>query len=305
MFKRTASVAMLIMLILSFTVGSVSNTAAYSTVTTVTVTAEPHSLFPGVTMFPGQGAVAVASDRVYAVPAGVSYTTVVVDMESIRLEPQFPGKGRLLEGQTFTPTGAVFLTANYLPGAEAQAVLVGNVMLYEPGNLTPKKFPVRWEQNGSHLPGKPEFIAHVMIAGGGIDAGNRSDIYEFSSKIILDEAALADRAYVISQYSAGPSPYNQAVKAGDDNWHTVNVAEAIDSLDVDLKWEEGDSDLRLMIYTPDGKVLGPYYDDADGAADDRINLNITRSEGLAAGEWYLKVSDTAKIGETDYYVKTS
>ena len=296
---------MLIMLILSFTVGSVSNAAAYPTITTITVTSEPHGLNPVVKMFSEQGAVAVAADRVYTGPAEVSYTTVVVDMDSIRLEPQFPGKVRLLEGQTFTQGSAVFLAANYLPGAETQAVLVGNVMLYEPGNLTPKKFPVRWEQNGSQLTGKPEFSAHVTIAGGGIDAGDRSGMYEFRSKIILDEAALADRAYVVSQYSAGPGPYNQAVKAGDDNWHTVNVAEAIDSLDVDLKWEEGDSDLRLMIYTPDGKVLGPYYDDADGAADDRINLNITRTEGLAAGEWYLKVSDTAKIGGTDYYVKTS
>ncbi|WP_424358217.1 hypothetical protein [Methanocella sp. MCL-LM] len=301
MFKRTSSVAMLIMLILSFTVGSVSNATAYQTATTVTVMDKPHVKYPGLMAPPEQGVVAVAAERFHTVPPEVRYTTVVVDMDSIHFEPPFPGKGELLQGQIFTHTDAMILTGNYITSTDSQAVLVGSAMLYEPGNMTPKKLPVRWEANGSDAPGKPEFFAHMKIAVGGVDTANKSGVYEFRSKIILNEAAVAE-SYAVSQ---GATQYNQVVKAGDDNWHTVSVGEAIDSMDVDLKWEGGDSDLRLMIYTPDGKVLGPYYDDADGKTDGCINLNISHSEGLAAGEWYLKVSDTALVGETDYYLKTS
>lgn len=301
MFKRTSSVAILLILILSFTLGPVGNATAYQTTTTVTTIDGPHRPAPGLMAPPELVGVAVAAEKFPAAPAEVQYTTVVVDMDSIHFEPPFPGKGELLKGQLFTRADAMILTGNYITRHDQQGALVGNAILYEPGDVNPKKLPVRWEANGTDAPGKPEFFAHMKIAVGGIDAANRSGVYEFRSKIILNEAAVAE-SFVISQDVAR---YNQAVKAGDDNWHTVNVAEAIDSMDVDLMWEEGDSDLRLMIYTPDGKVLGPYYDDADGKTDGRIYLNITNSEGLAAGEWYLKVSDTALVGETDYYVKTS
>ncbi len=59
-----------------------------------------------------------------------------------------------------------------------------------------------------------------------------------------------------------------------------------------------------MVYTPDGKVLGPYYDDSDGKTDGRINLNIANPSGVAAGEWHLKVTDMDTLGDNDYYVKT-
>jgi hypothetical protein len=59
-----------------------------------------------------------------------------------------------------------------------------------------------------------------------------------------------------------------------------------------------------MIYTPDGKVLGPYYDDSDGQTDARINLNVANPSGVASGEWHLKVTDLDTLGSDDYYVKT-
>lgn len=302
MFRRIASVAILLMLILSFTVGSAGYATAYQTVTTVAVMEKPSDMYHGPRTSADPIAVGIAAERFNAVPPDMRYATVVVDMDSIQFEPPLPGRGQLLQGQLFTNVDAMVLTGNYIASHMGEGALVGNVMLYEPGNMTPKEFPMRWEVNGSRDHGKPQFFGHMKIAAGSLDSANMSGgMIEFSSSIVLDEAAVA-AAYAVSEDSG---MYTSAVEAGDDNWHTVNVGDAIDSMDVDLKWEDGDSDLRLMIFTPDGKVLGPYYDDADGNTDGRIYLNISNTEGLAAGEWYLKVTDTDPVGDTDYYVKTS
>jgi len=56
-------------------------------------------------------------------------------------------------------------------------------------------------------------------------------------------------------------------------------------LNVDLNWGDTTDSLRLRIYTPDGYVLGPYFDNADDAVDGRINLDIYNPDGIAKGKW--------------------
>jgi len=58
---------------------------------------------------------------------------------------------------------------------------------------------------------------------------------------------------------------------------------------VDLKWGNPSNSLRLTIYSPDGYVFGPYFDNADGVINGRINLNINNPNGIAKGTWYYEV----------------
>lgn len=106
--------------------------------------------------------------------------------------------------------------------------------------------------------------------------------------------------------TAMADPYNDDIAAGQTDWHSVDISSAVQSFNVDLKWNDTADNLRLEIYTPDGKVLGPYYDSSDGKIDGRIDLNIANpsSGGVATGEYYLKVTDTSPTGKDEYYVKT-
>ena len=75
-------------------------------------------------------------------------------------------------------------------------------------------------------------------------------------------------------------------------------------LKVDVRWKNSADELRLMIYTPDGHVLGPYYDDSDGKYDARVNMDIVNPDGIARGEWHYKVNGMDVQGKDDYYVRT-
>ena len=60
--------------------------------------------------------------------------------------------------------------------------------------------------------------------------------------------------------------------------------------------------LRLKIYSPDGYVFGPYFDNADGVINGRINLNINNPNGIARGTWYYEVYGYSVAGTEDYYI---
>ena len=50
------------------------------------------------------------------------------------------------------------------------------------------------------------------------------------------------------------------ITQGETNWHSKIVSTNINTLNVDLNWGDTTDSLRLRIYTPDGYVLGPYFD---------------------------------------------
>ncbi len=75
------------------------------------------------------------------------------------------------------------------------------------------------------------------------------------------------------------------ITQGQTNWHTKDVTTFITTLNVDLNWGNPSNSLRLRIYSPDGYVFGPYFDNADGVIDGRINLDIRNPNGIAIGTW--------------------
>jgi pectate lyase len=92
------------------------------------------------------------------------------------------------------------------------------------------------------------------------------------------------------------------ITQGETNWHSKIVNTDITVLNVDLNWGDTTDSLRLKIHTADGYVLGPYFDNADGATDGRINLDITNPNGIAKGTWYYEVYGYSVAGTEDYYI---
>ena len=92
------------------------------------------------------------------------------------------------------------------------------------------------------------------------------------------------------------------ITQGETNWHSKVVSTNINTLNVDLNWGDPTDSLRLKIHTSDGYVLGPYFDDADGAVDGRINLDIYNPDGIARGTWYYEVYGYSVVGTEDYYI---
>ena len=89
---------------------------------------------------------------------------------------------------------------------------------------------------------------------------------------------------------------------GETNWHSKIVSTNINTLNVDLDWGDTTDSLRLKIYTPDGYVLGPYFDDDDGATDGEIDLDIYNPSGIAKGTWSYEVYGYSVVGTEDYYI---
>jgi len=92
------------------------------------------------------------------------------------------------------------------------------------------------------------------------------------------------------------------ITQGKTNWHTKDVTTFITTLNVDLNWGNSGNSLRLKIYSPDGYVFGPYFDNADGVINGRINLNINNPNGIARGTWYYEVYGYSVAGTEDYYI---
>jgi len=91
-------------------------------------------------------------------------------------------------------------------------------------------------------------------------------------------------------------------KQGETNWHSKIVSTNINTLNVDLDWGDTTDSLRLKIYTPDGYVLGTYFDDDDGATDGEIDLDIYNPDGIAKGTWRYEVYGYSVVGTEDYYI---
>ena len=74
------------------------------------------------------------------------------------------------------------------------------------------------------------------------------------------------------------------------------------SLPFDLYWGNPSNSLRLIIFTPDGYVLGPFYDSSDGSTNGEVYINICRDNGVAQGNWYTEVYGYSVSGLQSYWI---
>jgi hypothetical protein len=101
---------------------------------------------------------------------------------------------------------------------------------------------------------------------------------------------------------ASPSTVYDTITQGETNWHSVVINSYTTLLNVDLYWGNSANSLQLTIYSPDGYVFGPYYDNDDGNIDGRINWGIYNPNGIAQGTWYYKVYGYSVTGTQSYSI---
>jgi len=99
---------------------------------------------------------------------------------------------------------------------------------------------------------------------------------------------------------AGMSPMTVGtITQGETDWYYYVVSSGTTSIITDLNWGDTSDSLALTIFAPDG-TLGPYYDSSDGVIDGRINLEISRTTGLAPGTWNFRVYGYHVTGSQSY-----
>jgi len=99
--------------------------------------------------------------------------------------------------------------------------------------------------------------------------------------------------HVVTPMSVG------TITQGETDWYYYVVSSGTSSITADLNWGGTSDSLSLTIVAPDG-TIGPYYDAADGIANGRITLMITRTGGLAPGTWRFKVYGDQVTGLRSY-----
>ena len=126
------------------------------------------------------------------------------------------------------------------------------------------------------------------------ESEEKSDLKKASGYTIIPAQVTGGDVGIQSVYAT--------IRQGETNWHSKEVNNFITTLNVDLNWGNPGNSLKLKIYSPDGYVFGPYFDDADGATNGRINLKITNPGGIAKGTWYYEVYGYSVSGTEDYYI---
>jgi hypothetical protein len=95
--------------------------------------------------------------------------------------------------------------------------------------------------------------------------------------------------------------YN-TISQGQYQWQSKLINYYTTSVPFDLYWGNPSNSLRLRIFTPDGYVLGPYYDSSDGSYNGEINIYINRDGGVAQGYWYTEVYGYSVSGSQSYRI---
>jgi hypothetical protein len=98
----------------------------------------------------------------------------------------------------------------------------------------------------------------------------------------LENAVTDSSGYCVVGYM------DTSIKEGEAKAFHRRMPENLSRFTYDLLWGNKEDSLKLTIFAPDG-IMGPYYDDSDGQVNGRIFLQISRPEGIKAGDWYAVV----------------
>lgn len=285
MLKKSCVAILVIMLLASLTLGSVTP------VSTSGVNARPAFNMPHVEFF-GSPGTTVATGT-----GGAGFTTVILDMSSSQ-----------------DPVGDTALFMPYhredMVKYNSNSFIYGKMIVQKPGEMD-RSFPVHWAR---HLPVMlkdgieyANFEANIsiplsMLNSPGPGMPTAEGLLFFHSMINIANPVISGSLPVTAV--TDNSGYTDQIGEGQTVWHQADITGSSTTVSVDLKWQDSNDDLRLMIYTPDGRVLGPYYDSSDNADDGEINLKVSNPDGVAAGAWSFKVTGVTVSGKDDYYLRT-
>lgn len=289
MLRKSCVVLLVVILLSSLILGPIAQASASRTDVSASRHADRHLVPYGTSaMFPTTG--------------GAGYTTLTLDMSR---DPKMMGD------PAFLMTYRHDLVHN-------DSFIRGMMILQRPGE-DQRIFPVQWVKTSPDIMGNEfvtasfvsdmvypfnmaEGIMHPPPEDGQLSEGE----FWFHSVINITQplisTSLPDPVSLMNA-SEDSSVYNNQINEGQTVWHETEISGKSTTMSVDLKWKSTSDDLRLMIYTPDNKVLGPYTDDSDGTDDSRIYLNVTNPDGVAAGTWSFKVTGVDVASNDSYYLR--
>lgn len=254
------------------------------------------------------GAGMVVTGQVSSDGSERAYSTIIVYMNDSEIKIPAPGFGMFPDKNGTARVFSHRMSATaFEPGALS---FDGKIAMFKAGSAVPDWFDLRWENMQAVRFGEKMspaiFSAHLVIPP--VNGSEEMPLppWPFPGEYVFDSNVTVDLANLTNPdgITLRDSLYNNEIAAGETQWHSADISDAVESVNVDLKWRDSGHPLKLTIYTPDGHVLGPYDDSSDGKTDSRINLNVDNPSGVAAGEWSLKVTDTGVAGKDAYYVKT-
>jgi hypothetical protein len=275
MFRKSCVVILVVLMLASLTIGSIDPIG-----TSVSINKTDAA---GVRFMEEPGMVSYGIDR-----AGDNFTTVTLDM----------AQGPSVNSVMISHRHDMIRPDDY-------SFISGNMTLHHAGEKD-RIYPVQWVR-GEPIGLKDGLLMASFIADMNIPMPPMGDglppmenMLAFHSVINITSPILSEPKPIVVQ----ADEYNDQISQGQTVWHQQDMTGSSTTLNVSLKWQTASDSLRLMIYTPDGKVLGPYYDSSDNLVNGEINLTISNPDGIASGSWSFKVTGmNVSTDQEGYYLR--
>jgi hypothetical protein len=124
----------------------------------------------------------------------------------------------------------------------------------------------------------------------------------------LNNLKSGNGGYIVTQGGKSPSamqsltaqpmvsPIYGSIVQSQTEWAQITITGYTTSFCAELYWGNPSNSLSLTAYTPDGYVLGPYYNMGNG----NIDITISRSSGVTDGTYYFKIYGNQVVGSQSY-----
>lgn len=94
---------------------------------------------------------------------------------------------------------------------------------------------------------------------------------------------------------------SDTITQGETNRHQFYVGSGVAYLEVYLNWGSASDFLTLTIYAPSGSRIGTFRDNADGAVDGKIHIDIDPdSDYISQGTWAFDVYGERVSSQRNY-----
>ena len=95
-------------------------------------------------------------------------------------------------------------------------------------------------------------------------------------------------------------PLSNTIIQGQTQWAQKTIGGSPPTIYTDIYWGNTYNSISVIIYTPDGYVLGPAYDNVEGIINGDMPITISRPGGVANGMYYYQIYGY-RISGSQYY----
>lgn len=115
-----------------------------------------------------------------------------------------------------------------------------------------------------------------------------------------DDGVIITHEKGLSPGTIMPMSVSGSIMQGEVDWWSRGLWGYQTDMYIALYWGNPSNSLRMRIYSPDGYVYGPFYDNCDGKLDGFIPCHLHRSYGLPQGTYYVEIYGDRVYGIQSY-----